>query len=219
MKKMLIIIGVLAIIFVGMAIYKNNNNKNAVTIKEVENIEKYISKIYMWKEITNESLPEFDNINNANDLWIWEVIKKNLEEYEISYEDIEFKAKELFGQSFNKEFPKEGIETLKYDEETDKYLATEVNLDAMEDMFLLENIQKNKKGYNVEIVEYLEDYSSEGSVVVRNTNGEEVGRISNIDNETEIKSIVKNNIDKFSRKQVYLIKEQENIIVERVEAK
>ena len=30
----------------------------------------------MWKEITKEALPTFENINNANELWVWEVIKK-----------------------------------------------------------------------------------------------------------------------------------------------
>lgn len=109
MKKMFIIIIVLAIIFVGMVFYKNNaiNSKNSVNVSEIDNIEEYISKIYMWREVTNEALPEFDNINNANELWIWEAVKKNLEEYELSYENIEEKAKELFGDEFTKEFPKE----------------------------------------------------------------------------------------------------------------
>ena len=52
-------------------------------------MEEYISKIYMWKEITKEALPTFENINNANELWLWEVIKKNLETYETTYEEIQ----------------------------------------------------------------------------------------------------------------------------------
>ena len=84
MKKMLVIIVILAMILVSMIIYKNiaiNKNKS-VNVQEVEQIEEYISKIYMWKEITKEALPTFENINNANELWLWEVIKKNLETYE-----------------------------------------------------------------------------------------------------------------------------------------
>ena len=79
MKKMLVIIVILAMILVSMIIYKNiaiNKNKS-VNVQEVEQIEEYISKIYMWKEITKEALPTFENINNANELWVWEVIKKN----------------------------------------------------------------------------------------------------------------------------------------------
>ena len=78
MKKMLVIIVILAMILVSMIIYKNiaiNKNKS-VNVQEVEQIEEYISKIYMWKEITKEALPTFENINNANELWLWEVIKR-----------------------------------------------------------------------------------------------------------------------------------------------
>ena len=67
MKKMLVIIVILAMILVSMIIYKNiaiNKNKS-VNVQEVEQIEEYISKIYMWKEITKEALPTFENINNA----------------------------------------------------------------------------------------------------------------------------------------------------------
>ena len=77
MKKLLAIICVLLVIFVGMYIYKNNINQNTVNVSEVEKIEEYISKIYMWQEVTEEALPKFDNINNAPDLWVWEVVKKN----------------------------------------------------------------------------------------------------------------------------------------------
>ena len=93
MKKMLVIIVILAMILVSMIIYKNiaiNKNKS-VNVQEVEQIEEYISKIYMWKEITKEALPTFENINNANELWVWEVIKKNLETYETTYEEIQQK--------------------------------------------------------------------------------------------------------------------------------
>ena len=105
MKKMLVIIVVLAMILVSMMVYKNieiNKNKS-VNVQEVEQIEEYISKIYMWKEITKEALPTFENINDASELWIWEVIKKNLETYETTYEEIQQKGKELFGEKFEKQ--------------------------------------------------------------------------------------------------------------------
>ena len=79
MKKLLAIICVLLVIFIGMYIYKTNINQNNVTVSEVQKIEEYISKIYMWQEITEEALPKFDNINDAPDLWVWEVVKKDLE--------------------------------------------------------------------------------------------------------------------------------------------
>ena len=130
MKKMFIIIMILAIIFMGMLVYRNilADAKNNISVKEIENIESYISQIYMWKEITTEALPEFDDINKANELWIWEVVKRNLEEYETTKEEIEQKAKEIFGEEFDKKFPKEGNQSFEYDEESCNYLATETNL-------------------------------------------------------------------------------------------
>ena len=56
-----------------------NNESNNVSIEEIEQIEQKISSVYLWREITEEALPTFDNINNANDKWIWEVVKNNLE--------------------------------------------------------------------------------------------------------------------------------------------
>ena len=189
MKKMLVIIVILAMILVSMIIYKNiaiNKNKS-VNVQEVEQIEEYISKIYMWKEITKEALPTFENINNANELWVWEVIKKNLETYETTYEEIQQKGKELFGEKFEKQIPKEGNDSFYYDKESNKYLATEIVLDEEEDSFLLKDIEKEGEKYKVKIIEYIEDYSEENKVIIRNLQEEEIGRVSTSDSETKIK--------------------------------
>lgn len=219
MKKMLIIIIVLAIILVGMIIYKNSavGSKNNVNIQEIEKIEQSISKIYLWKEITKEALPAFEDVNNADELWIWEVVKKNLEEYEISYEEIEQKSKEILGKELNKMFPKEGNQCFQYNEETNKYSATEIQLDQMEDSFLLDKIEKTNEAYKVEIIEYLEDYSKEEKIVIRNLKEEEIGQVSNNDSKTKIQEIVKNNKSRFDKKRVYLKNENNNLIVQKVE--
>lgn len=122
---MFITIVILAIILVGMVIYKNTiiGTKNNIGIEEVQNIETYISKIYAWKEITGEALPTFEDVNQVDELWTWEVVKKNLEEYTISYEEIQEKAQEIFGKNFTKQFPKEGNESIAYEEETGKYIT------------------------------------------------------------------------------------------------
>ena len=219
MKKMLIIIIILAIILIGMIIYKNTavGTKNNVNVQEIEKIENYISKIYMWKEITNEALPAFEDVNSADDLWVWEVVKKNLENYEISYEELEAKAKELFGENFNKQFPKGGNQSLKYDETSEKYLATETMLDEKEDAFLLNNIEKTKEGYTIEIVEYLEDYGQENKIIIRNLQEEEIGQVGINDSETKMQEVVKNNINRFSKKKIYLKNENGNLTVQKVE--
>lgn len=211
-----------------LAIKANNN----ISIQEIERIETYITKIYMWKEITGEALPSFEDINQANDVWIWEAVKKNLEEYELTYEQIEEEANELFGPDLTKKFPKEGSEYLKYDEQTDKYHAVGRGLDEEEDSFLLNKIEKTKDGYEVEIVEYLEDYSNllygeeqestesksdensqnktNDEIIIRNLNEEEIGRIKSSEEESA-KEIVKSNIDKFTKKKLIITtKETQN---------
>ena len=156
MRKMIIIIIILATILISMIIYKNTATgaTNQVNVQEIQKIEESISRIYLWKEITNDALPLFENVNNADELWIWEVIKKNLDQYEVSKDEIQAREKEIFGETFNREIPKEGNSSFEYDETTNKYYATEVTLDQMEDSFLLNKIEKTDQGYIVEIVEY-----------------------------------------------------------------
>lgn len=227
MKKLVAIICVLLVIFIGMYINKTKSNQKMVTASEVEKVEEYISKIYMWKEVTEEALPEFNNINEAPDLWTWEVVKKNLEDYELTYEEIQQKATELFGKQFTKQFPKEGTEYIKYDEQTDKYITSGIGLDSLDDSFLIKNINKNKNEYNVEIVEYLEDYSNSAEVededevydiYIKNLNQDTIATIKSNEGETKAIETVKENIDKFTTKTIKLIKDSDgNIYVKQVE--
>lgn len=217
MKKMIVTIIILLIIFVGMIIYRNMaiSSSNQVSVQEIEQIETYITKIYMWREVTNEALPTFENINEASEMWTWEAVKKNLEDYELSYDQIQEKAKELFGTDFTKEFPKEGTENFTYDEQTGKYYATGMGLDQEEDCFLLNQIKPTDTGYEVEIVEYLEDYSQESQIIIKNLDDEEIGKVEE-NQESSSQDIVKNNLDKFTKKIVTLKKEGDNIYVQKV---
>ena len=219
MKKLLAIICVLLVIFIGMYVYTSNIKNNTVNISEVQKIEEYLSKIYMWKEVTDEALPKFDDINDAPDLWIWEVVKKNLENYELSYEEIQEKAIQIFGDNFKKQFPQEGTEYIYYDEDVGKYLTSGIDLDVQDDMFFIKNIEKNKNGYEVEIVEYLEDYSEAVGnendeevekvydVYIKNLNQDIIATIKSNESETRAIEVVKENIDKFTTKKVKLTKD------------
>ena len=218
MKKMVIIIVVLAGILISMIIYKNIavGSKNNINIQEIQKIEEDISNIYLWKEVTNVALPEFEDINEVTDVWIWEVVKKNIDKFEVSYNEIVQTSKEIFGQHFNKEFPKGGNLSFEYDEEKDIYIPTEVTLDQMEDVFIISDIKRNVEGYEVEIIEYLEDYSDEQKVVIRNLTEEEIGQVSSSESETKIKEIVKENSSRFNKKKIYLKKEDNRLIVQKV---
>lgn len=226
MKKLLIIICVLLIVFVGMFIYKNNVKQNTVTVSEVEQIGEYVSKIYMWQEITEEALPKFDNINNAPDLWIWEVVKKNLENYELSYEEIQEKAIQIFGDGLKKQFPKEGTEYIQYNKDINRYTTTGIGLDTLDDVFFIKNISKSKNKYEVEVVEYLEDYKDAMeteeengvyNIYIKNLNEDIIATIKSSEEETRAIEVVKQNIDKFSSKKIILKKiSSGNIYVESV---
>ena len=215
MKKLIVIIIILLVIFVGMYIYRQNriisNQPSEVSVDEINQIETYLQKIYMWREITGEALPVFDNINEAPDVWLWEAVKKNLEEYELTYEQLQDKTKEIFGEDLQKEFPREGYEYMEYDEETNTYYAIGSGLDNQEDVFLLDKIQKQDNGYIVQIVEYLEDYSegyettdAEYNIQIKNLNDETIGEVKSTESETNIQQFVKDNIDKFTKKEVNL---------------
>jgi len=224
---MIIIIIILLVIFVGMFIYKTNLNKNTnnITINQVQEIEKYISKIYMWKEVTTVALPTFDDINNADELWIWEVVKKNLEEYEVEYQDIQNMLKGIFGENIKKELPKEGNNSFIYDNESEIYISSGINLDSKEDKFLINKIEKENNEYKVEIIEYLEDYSENNSeenldtevpeqntefdIIIRNLEETEIARIKNTESQTNVNEFIKANIDSFSKKELIIKNDNE----------
>ena len=226
MKKLVAIICILLVIFVGMYVNRSKSNQNLITATEVEKVEEYISKIYMWKEITGDALPKFDNINDAPDVWTWEVVKKDLENYELTKDEIQNKATELFGNQFKKQFPQEGTEYMQYDEKLGKYISTGIELDTLEDCFYIKNIKKTKDGYEVEIAEYLEDYvNSLGiedeneiyEIYIKNLNEETIANVKNTEGETKIIEVVKENLNKFTTKTVNLKKNSNgNIYVESV---
>lgn len=217
---MLAIISVLLVVFIGMFFYKKNINKHAVNITEVNKIEEYISKIYLWEEVTEQALPSFDNINNAPDLWVWEVVKKNLEKFELTKEEIENKAIELFGKDFAKQFPKEGSEFIKYNEETGLYNTNGMGLDSLDDCFLIKEIKKTKNGFQVEIIEYLEDYENaidiDGyllenyNIDIKNLQHETILTISSNEGTETIIEKIKENKERFSTKKIVLKKNNED---------
>lgn len=228
MKKMIAIICVLLVIFIGMNIYQRVEIQNKkITADEVAKIEEYIDKIYLWKEITGQALPAFNNINDAPEDWVWENAKKNLEEYELSYEQIEEKAKELFGNSLTKQFPKDGTDYLVYDNQSEKYLATDIELDNEQDSFLINKIQKEKDIYTVDIVEYLKDYSQvtqdeegneQGNIGIKNLQEELVTQVASTESETKIIEIIKENSDKFNKKTLTIQKgENDRLYLLKVE--
>ena len=94
------------------------------------------------------------------------------------------------------------------------YYATSIELDEEEDRFIINDIKKNKNEYEVEIIEYLEDYSdtitseeeTSGNVHIKNFDNEVVFDVPNNESESTIIDKVKENKDRFSKKVVKLIR-------------
>ena len=81
-----------------------------------DDAEKHVEDIFIENEnnFNNISLPEFQNINEAPEKWIWNVLYNNLEneENKYTYEQIQDKLITLFSSEVNIEFPKDGISGL-----------------------------------------------------------------------------------------------------------
>lgn len=225
MKKLFAIIGVLLLIFIFLLIYRINLKNNRINIQDVEKIQQYISKIYMWKEVTGEALPKFDNVNDAPYLWIWEVVKRNFEDYEISYDDIEYKATEIFGSNIDMKFIDQDLDYIEYDTKTSKYINTGFALDTIDDSFIIKDIKKTREGYEVDIIEYLEDYGQKDldenrdfDINIENLNNDIVEVVKESESESRIIDIVKENSSKFSMKSINLIKDPSgSLVIESVE--
>ena len=218
MKKLIITIVILLLIFLTMFFNTRNNIKNQeIEIGEIEEIEEYISKIYMWEEVTNEALPCFDNIKKAQDKWVFEVIKKNIDDYDdLTYDKIINKGKEIFGSEFDRKYNLElniFIET-----EEGKYLPSDTKLDNINDTFIIDEIKKEKDKYNVQIIEYQEDYSEEEiEIEIKNLKGEKIFSVKGEEERQKIVEEVKKNKEKFNKKSIQLEKTSNGIIVKSVQ--
>ena len=64
------------------------------------------------------------------------------------------------------------MEFIKYNEETNDYIPSEIELDANDDRFYINKITKIKNGYTAEIVEYLVDYTDfdNNNIYLKNLN-------------------------------------------------
>ncbi|MBR0350810.1 MAG: hypothetical protein IJH76_03180 [Clostridia bacterium] len=220
MKKMIVTIIILLIIFISMVVYKNSLAKAEVTLEEINQIEEYMDKIYSYKEITGIALPEFDNPQNADEKWIWGIVRKNIDDYEIDKSKVQGTINDLFGNTLNKEFPNDGTEFITYNEEKQIYITKELQIDAIKDSFYIKKIEKNDNEYSVHIVEYLVDYTDESGnkAIIKNLSDETIKELSQKQaTEENITKAVKENMSKFNKKEVTLEKQGENIVIKKVE--
>ena len=158
MKKFIkILVLLLIILLIGFGIYKViNHTKNNENFKNLEN---YLSIIYGKTYL----IPEFDDINNSNEDWLWDNInqylnsnpefeERNSKQYDYTYNEINQIAKDLYGNSLQKDFPI-GDKYMRYNNYNNKYGPTAYGLQYYYD-YKIDSIKKNKNIYTVSIYDF-----------------------------------------------------------------
>ena len=160
--KLLIIIIILGIVAFLMYSFAFSPKKYPKNIKPTDynGIMEYISDIYGVTFL----IPEFENINDANEHWLWENVnqyvwnhedeykEKNSQEYGYSYDDISKIVKKLYGSDLKKVFPKGAI-AMRYDSYTDSYGPTSFGISNYYD-YKIDSIIKDGTTYTVSIYDY-----------------------------------------------------------------
>lgn len=160
MKKFFKFLFVLIIILLlSFILYSFISNTNKISDEEKTELLSYIDDIYN----NVHSIPEFDDINDANEYWIWDNINqylsnheefnnRNKKNFDYTYEEICSYAQKLYGKNLKKVFPKEN-DIMLYDETTNKYGVPAYSLEASYH-YQVENIEKNNNIYTVDIIDY-----------------------------------------------------------------
>jgi len=155
----------------------NNHNvvENNVDVNEekiISNIEEtvlkeYVEKIYRRHEI---SIPEFKNINDADERWLWGVIYNNCDKSSIDmgeYTDNSVvyknqlinKGKELFGDVLTVVPPVEGgnINFFEYNSKYDCYITIGRGGESVIPKYIISEMVRKDDIFTVVIIEYLYD--------------------------------------------------------------
>ena len=159
MKKIKFLIGLIFIILLIVFIFSNQSRNNTtLSEKEITEISAYIKDIYN----IHYAIPEFDDINKADEFWICDNINQylsNHKEFEnrnlegnYTYEEISNFAKTLYGSNFSLEIPRQNPAMIYY-EDTNTYGIPSYNVESLKEC-QIENIEKKGDLYIVKIIDY-----------------------------------------------------------------
>lgn len=135
----------------------DETEKNTYSISDMNQINDYIKKIYSYYET---SIPEFDNINSADEDWLWAVsfFKSKFGNYLfVPYSLVQGNAKELFGSNLKKEFPKTEIKVATYTSKDNTFDIKGRGGNTFWPTYAILDVEKTSTGFNVKIVEYMID--------------------------------------------------------------
>lgn len=157
--KLLIVI-VILIIIAGVLYKLAFSNKDEKPKEDFSGVTSYIADIYG----TTFLIPEFDDINNADENWLWENVnqyvwnhddeyhEKNEQEYGYTYDDVSKIVKTLYGDNLEKKFPKGAI-SMRYDYYRDFYGPTAYGDPNYYD-YRIDNITRSGNIYTVSLYDF-----------------------------------------------------------------
>lgn len=183
---------------------ESQNKVEQLTNLERVSIEEYIEKIYLYGTIG--VIPNFTNINETDEEWIWYVAFWQCNNKDVAYKyEINSNAKELFGSNLKKEVGNEILGAY-WDEEGEYFSVKPMGLMvADEPHYIVNSIEKNQNKYTVEIVEYIVNMEEIWSITdAKNPsikikhNDKEIKRFPEGTENSEIQKYVKDNASKFS---------------------
>lgn len=160
MKKFFkFLFALIIILILFFTLYSFISNTHKISDEEKKELISYIDDIYNHVY----SIPEFNDINNADTNWLWDNInqylsnheefnKRNEKPFDYTYEEICSYAKKIYGDNLKKVFPKEN-EIMLYNEKTNKYGVPAYSLESSHH-YQIENIEKNGNIYTVNIIDY-----------------------------------------------------------------
>ena len=158
------IIILLAAVLVGTVVYYNKaQDKNNIEAGKEITLDE-IARKFEEKYSTGSNyglLPEFNDINEADEEWLWFMLKSYAQnKYEddenklLTYNEVETLAKEFFGEKFNKKFPKNGVYGFEKQEGKYNFNSYMECSEASYSEIAIKNIVKNNNNYEVTIIEY-----------------------------------------------------------------
>lgn len=213
---------------------------NNITEAEKEEISKYVGLIYDWS--MGERIPEFEDINDANEDWAWlnvcDYLQTTTEEYKMfTAQEVQEAAKVLYGNNFNKKFTKDSSRHVKYIENEDKYISVAMGTPFKESYEVKDMIKKNNQ-YIINLIEYTYTWSDDyHQQIVLDSKGEEITSFyqerTNASNDEEsklmkeesasidakMKDYILENVDKFQVKELVLEKDKETDSLHIISAK
>ena len=158
MKKFLIGLIILILIISISFIFIKQNKNEKLTETENKEISTYIKDIYN----IHYSIPEFNNINEADEFWLWDNINQylsNHEEFEerniqgnYTYKEISNFAKTLYGKNFTLKVPIQNPAMIYY-ENSDTYGIPSYTVNSFKEC-QIESIEKKDNLYIVNIIDY-----------------------------------------------------------------